>query len=155
MLNTTFTARVFNSVREALEAVESGKPTPSNLVTPSSYVISARDGGGPAMPCSLGVLWAIKGKNIKDVAIITDGRFSGFSTSYLAIVHICPEAQISGPLAFLKDDDQIRVDIPNRRLDVELSDEELEKRKSKWSPPIPPNLPGVATMYARLALQAD
>lgn len=154
MLKNTFTARVFNSVEEALEAVEKGEPEP---IKSGDAVVVRYIGprGGPAMPCCLGILWALKGKQIKDIAIITDGRFSGFSSSYLAIGHICPEAQVGGPLALLRDGDRIHVDIPNRHIDAELSEAEMEKRRANWVPPIPPNLPGVATLYARLALQAD
>jgi len=87
--------------------------------------------------------------------MITDGRFSGFTTSYVAIGHVCPEAQVGGPLALLQEGDRIHVDIPNRRLDAELSEEEMEKRRAAWVPPTPPDLPGVANLYGRLALQAD
>jgi dihydroxy-acid dehydratase len=154
MLKNTFTARVFNSVEEALEGVNTGKPVP---IQPGDAVVVRHIGprGGPAMPCCLGILWALKGRQIKDIAIITDGRFSGFTTSYLAIGHVCPEAQVGGLLAFIQDGDRIHVDIPNRRLDAEISESEIVRRKANWTPPTPPNLPGVANLYGRLALQAD
>ena len=67
----------------------------------------------------------------------------------------CPEAQVGGNLALLRDGDRISVDIPKRRLDVELTDEELAARRAKWTPPSQSDVTGVLTIYAKLALQAD
>ena len=111
--------------------------------------------GGPAMPCGLGLIRALKIKAVKDIAIITDGRFSGFTKGYLAIGHVCPEAQTGGLLALLQDGDRIRVNIQERRLDVELSDDEIARRRASWSPPDQSELEGVVAMYAACALQAD
>ena len=107
------------------------------------------------MPCCLSIVRALKIKQVKDIAIITDGRFSGFTKSYLAIGHICPEAQIGGPLALLRDGDRIHVDIPNRRLDAELSEAEMKRRRKGWTPRDPSHITGVDAIYARIALQAD
>ena len=106
------------------------------------------------MEC-LGVVAMLKDKQLKDVIVIADGRFSGFTQGYLAIGHVCPEAQVGGPLALVRDDDRIRVDIPNRRLDVELSAEELAARKAQWKPPEQSRIKGMLAIYAKIALQAD
>jgi dihydroxy-acid dehydratase len=126
--------------------------TTKELSQPRIAVVNSWGEGSPG---HVHLRWALKGKGIKDIAIVMDGRFSGFTTSYVAIGHICPEAQVGGPLALLKDGDRIHVDIPNRRLDAKLSEEEMERRRAAWVPPIPPNLPGFANLYGRLALQAD
>lgn len=154
LLQKTYTVRVFNSVNETIEALLSGKPTP--IKAGDALVIRyIGPRGGPAMPCGLSVVRALKLAQVKDIVIITDGRFSGFTKGYLAIGHVCPEAQVGGPLALLQDGDRIRVDIHNRGLNVELSAAELKKRKSRWTPPDPSHLTGVIAMYARTALQAD
>ena len=98
---------------------------------------------------------APKNNEIQDVAVLTDGRFSGWTQGYLAIGHACPEAQGGGNLALLKDGDRINVDIPKRKLDVELSEEELHTRRLKWTPPSQSEVTGVLSIYAKLALQAD
>lgn len=107
------------------------------------------------MPCGLSIVRALKMRQVRDIALITDGRFSGFTKGYLAIGHVCPEAQVGGNLALLKDGDRIVVDVPNRRLDVQLTEAELRKRRAKWSPPDLSHLTGIAALYARTALQAD
>ncbi len=154
LLQRTFTARVFNSVNETIEALLSGKPKP---VKAGDALVIRYIGprGGPAMPCGLSVVRALKLAQVKDIAIITDGRFSGFTKGYLAIGHVCPEAQVGGPLALVQDGDRISVDIPNRGLNVELSEAEMKKRMSRWTPPDPSHLIGIIAMYARTALQAD
>jgi len=90
--------------------------------------------GGPGMREMLGPTSALAGMGLdEDVALITDGRFSGGSRG-AAIGHISPEAAEGGPIALLKDGDIIEIDIPNRTLNVKLSNEELEKRKKDWKP---------------------
>ena len=154
LLKSTFTARVFNSVEETIEAVLSGKPSP---IKPGDAIVVRYIGprGGPAMPCCLSIIRALKLKQVKDIAIITDGRFSGFTKSYVAVGHICPEAQVGGPLALLQDGDRIRVNIPDRLLDAEVSEAEMERRRAGWTPPDPSNITGVDVLYAKVALQAD
>ncbi len=151
LLISTYTARVFNSLQESLEAIHEGK------VKPGDALVSRYQGprGGPAMTESLAIVGALRMRGVKDVAIITDGRFSGWTKGYLAIGHVCPEAQVGGPLALLQDGDRIHVDIPNRRLDVELSEQEMKRRKAKWSPPEQTHIKGVLAIYAKMALQAD
>ena len=91
--------------------------------------------GGPGMPEMLTPTSAIMGAGLgADVAMLTDGRFSGGSHGFI-VGHITPEAQIGGPLALLQDGDVVTIDADSNRLDVALSDEELEKRRQQWTAP--------------------
>lgn len=89
----------------------------------------------------------------RDVALITDGRFSG-GTRGAAIGHVSPEAASGGPIAFVRDGDRILIDIPNRRLDLLVEAPELEKRRQGWNPPVK-ELTGVLKRYAGMSLSAD
>jgi len=88
------------------------------------------------------------------VALVTDGRFSG-ATKGLMVGHVAPEAGIGGPLAAVWEGDTIVIDTVARRLDVDLSDDEIAKRLAKWSPPAPKYTRGVLAKYAALVTQAD
>lgn len=91
--------------------------------------------GGPGMPEMLTPTSAIMGAGLgKDVALLTDGRFSGGSHGFI-VGHITPEAQVGGPIALVQDGDKVTVDVENNRLDVELSDEELQRRQEAWTAP--------------------
>ncbi|MBM3245185.1 MAG: dihydroxy-acid dehydratase, partial [Candidatus Omnitrophica bacterium] len=98
---------------------------------------------------------AIVGMGLTDsVALITDGRFSG-GTKGPCIGHISPEAKAGGPIAILKDGDVITIDIPNRKIDVKLTKQEIERRLKTWSP-IPPKIKtGYLSRYSRLVTSAD
>jgi len=154
LLKRSYRARVFDSIEEAIDGILSArvKPIESGDAIVIRY-IGPR--GGPAMPCGLSLVRALKIAKVKDIAIITDGRFSGFTKGYLAIGHVCPEAQVGGPIGLLREGDQIELDIPNRRINVKIDDEELAKRRLKWKPPDQSNLRGVVALYAKYALQAD
>ena len=151
LLKKVFTARVFDSLQEVMEAVQAGKLKPGNAL------VCRYQGprGGPAMTECLAIIGALRMKGVKDVAVITDGRFSGWTKGYLAIGNVCPEAQVGGPLALLQDGDPIRVDVPNRKLEAEISEEEMKRRRSKWTPPDQSKVTGILAMYAKTALQAD
>jgi dihydroxy-acid dehydratase len=98
----------------------------------------------------LAVTGAIKGAGLgKDVLLLTDGRFSGGTTG-LCIGHVAPEATDGGPIAFVRDGDQIRLDVGARTLDLLVDDAELERRKAEWSPPAPRYPTGVLGKYSRL-----
>lgn len=88
------------------------------------------------------------------VALITDGRFSGASRG-ACIGHISPEAMEGGPIALVEDGDKILVDIPNRKLELEVSDEELARRKAAWKQPEPKVKTGYLSRYARLVTSAN
>ena len=89
----------------------------------------------------------------EDVALVTDGRFSG-ATHGPCIGHVSPEAAAGGPIAFVRDGDMIEIDIPGRRLTLEVSDEELERRREGWKPYVKPRKPALAK-YAALVSSAD
>ena len=106
--------------------------------------------GGPGMREMLAVTAAIYGQGLGyDVCLITDGRFSG-GTRGLCIGHAGPEAMVGGPIGLLKDGDMISVDADKGTLNVELSDEELKKRRSTWAAPKPKYTHGVLAKYAKL-----
>ncbi len=153
LLKRTYNARVFDSLDDAVADIASENTT----VKPGDAVICRFEGprGGPAMTECLGVVGALKARKIPDVVVISDGRFSGFTQGYLSIGHVCPEAQVGGPLALIKTGDRINVDIPGRRLDVELTDAEMGKRRKTWKPRSQTGVKGMLALYAKLALQAD
>lgn len=134
-------AKVFNSEDEATKAIIKG------TIKSGDIVVIRYEGpkGGPGMPEMLTPTSLISGMGLdKEVALITDGRFSG-ATRGAAIGHISPEAAERGPIAALKDGDKIKIDIPNNRIDVELSDSELKNRLSK----LPKFEPRIKTGYLR------
>jgi dihydroxy-acid dehydratase len=145
------TARVFEREQAALEALDQGR------ITPGDVVVIRYEGpkGGPGMREMLAITGAIKGAGLgKDVLLLTDGRFSGGTTG-LCIGHVAPEAVDAGPVAFVRDGDRIRVDIPNRRLDLLVDEAELAARREGWSP-IPAKFTrGVLAKYAKLVHSAS
>ncbi len=143
-------ARVFEREEEAFEAVKSGG------VESGDVVVIRGEGprGGPGMREMLGVTAAIDGAGLgAEVALITDGRFSG-ATHGLMIGHVAPEAAAGGAIAALEDGDPIVVDVEERRLDVALEEDELARRMDRLEPPPAPESDGVLGKYARLAASA-
>ena len=111
--------------------------------------------GGPGMREMLAITAAIKGAGLgKDVLLITDGRFSGGTTG-LCIGHVAPEAVDGGPIAFLQDGDRIRVDIPNRSIDLLVDPDVLAARAVGWAPLPPRYTRGVLAKYAKLVHSAS
>ncbi len=124
-------ARVFNSEEEGYQAIMEGK------IQKGDVVVIRYEGpkGGPGMREMLAPTSALCGMGLdNDVALITDGRFSG-ATRGAAIGHISPEAADKGPIGMIEDGDIIKIDIANRELSVKLTEEELKKREAKWTPP--------------------
>ncbi len=154
LLQRTYNARVFNSDQEAIATIVTGKPAP---IKAGDAVVVKYSGprGGPAMTECLGVVSSLKGTGIKEAVVVTDGRFSGWTQGYLSIGHVCPESQLGGPLALVEEGDLIEVDIPARKLELKVSQEELAKRKEKWKAPDQSEVKGLLAMYAKTALQAD
>jgi dihydroxy-acid dehydratase len=106
--------------------------------------------GGPGMQEMLTPTAAIMGRGLgKDVALITDGRFSG-GTQGAAIGHISPEAAAGGPIALIQEGDEIAIDIPNKKLELRVDDATLKERRSRWQPPPPRIRTGYLARYARL-----
>ncbi|MCL0065879.1 dihydroxy-acid dehydratase, partial [Dehalococcoidia bacterium] len=130
MQKTRGPARVFESEEEAFEAITSGK------IERGDVVVIRYEGpkGGPGMREMLGPTAAISGRGLADsVALITDGRFSG-GTRGPCIGHIAPEAAEGGPIALIAEGDYISIDIPSRRIDLEIDKAEFEKRMREWRP---------------------
>jgi dihydroxy-acid dehydratase len=98
---------------------------------------------------------AIAGQGLgEDVALITDGRFSGATRGFM-IGHVAPEAAVGGPIALVRDGDVISLDIPNRRIDVQVADEEMKRRQDAWKAPMPRYTSGALAKYARLVSSAS
>ncbi len=144
-------AKVFNSEEEAQAAIDSGK------IVKGDVVVIRYEGpkGGPGMREMLNPTSAIMGMGLGDsVALITDGRFSG-ATRGACIGHVSPEAAAGGPIAFVQDGDRIRIDIPNRTVDLLVSDEEMAKRRENWTPKTPDITTGYLSRYAKLVSSAN
>jgi dihydroxy-acid dehydratase len=144
-------ARVFDGEEAAMDAVQ------RQLIHAGDVVVIRYEGpsGGPGMREMLAVTAAIVGAGLGDsVALITDGRFSG-ATRGFTVGHIAPEASRGGPLAAIRDGDIVVLDVANRRLSVELSDEEMTARLATWTAPAPRYTRGVLAKYARLVSSAS
>ncbi|GGK04266.1 dihydroxy-acid dehydratase [Lentibacillus kapialis] len=136
-------ARVFNTEQEATEAVRQNKIQQGDVLV-IRYVGPK---GGPGMPEMLSVSSLLVGKGMgEQVALLTDGRFSG-GTHGLVVGHIAPEAQNGGPIAFLDEGDHVTIDSDKKEISVDVSDEELERRKQEWIAP-PLYKKGVLGKYA-------
>jgi dihydroxy-acid dehydratase len=145
-------ARVFESEEESFDAISKGKK-----VNEGDVVVIRYEGpkGGPGMREMLSVTAALIGQGLGDkVALITDGRFSG-ATRGLMIGHVTPEAMVGGPIAFVKDNDEITIDIRKGIIDLNVSKLELNKRKKKWKPITPHYTTGVLAKYASLVSSAS
>ncbi|MFQ5933750.1 MAG: dihydroxy-acid dehydratase [Dehalococcoidia bacterium] len=144
-------ARVFNREQDAFEAVQ------RQDIESGDVVVIRYEGpkGGPGMREMLQVTAAIVGQGLgEDVALITDGRFSGATRGFM-VGHVAPEAAVGGPIAAIEEGDTIVLDFPNRRLDLEVSGEELERRLREWTPMQPNYTSGALAKYAKLASSAS
>jgi dihydroxy-acid dehydratase len=143
-------ARVFDSEEEAMEAILADK------VGKGDVIVIRYEGpkGGPGMREMLSPTSAVSGKGLGEkVALLTDGRFSG-GTRGLCIGHISPEAAEGGPMAFVKDGDIIEIDVPERRLNINIEKEEMETRKKQYKKP-EKEIKGVLARYSRLVKSAN
>jgi dihydroxy-acid dehydratase len=143
-------ARVFDREEDCMAAVVQGR------IQPGDVVVIRYEGprGGPGMREMLAVTSAIVGRGLGDhVALITDGRFSGATRGFV-VGHAAPEAAVGGPIAALRDGDQITIDAPNRVLSVDLSDDEIQQRLVAWSAPPPRYTSGALAKYAKLVSSA-
>lgn len=144
-------ARVFDSEEAGMAAIMGGK------IVPGDVVVIRYEGpkGGPGMREMLSPTSVLMGLGLGDsVGLITDGRFSG-GTRGPCIGHISPEAMEGGPIAILRDGDTIALDIPNRSIQVKLSDQEIRDRLSKWRPPRPKVTDGWLARYSKLVTSAN
>ena len=144
-------ARVFDQEEAAFQTIQRRE------IQPGDIVVIRYEGpkGGPGMREMLAVTSALVGQGLGDeVALITDGRFSGASHGPM-VGHVTPEAAVGGPIGLLREGDVITLDIPARQLDVKLTEEEITDRRSRWQP-IPPNYTtGVLAKYAKLVSSAS
>ena len=144
-------AKIFNSEEDAQDAILNGK------IVKGDVVVIRYEGpkGGPGMREMLAPTSTLAGMGLdKDVALITDGRFSG-ATKGASIGHISPEAQAGGPIALLEEGDIIDIDINDNKINALVSDSELAKRKEKWNPPEPKIKEGYLYRYAKLVSSAS
>ena len=144
-------ARVFEREQSAMDALENG------TIKEGDVVVIRYEGpkGGPGMREMLMITGAIKGAGLgKKTLLLTDGRFSGGSTG-LCVGHVAPEAVDGGPIAFIKDGDLVRIDIPNRTLDLLVDPAELEARKAGWKPLPHKYTRGVLSKYSKLVGSAS
>ncbi len=124
----------------------------AHRIAPGDVVVVRYEGpkGGPGMREMLQITAAIKGAGLgKEVSLITDGRFSGGTTG-LCVGHIAPEAADGGPLALVEEGDPILIDIPQRRLDLQVDEATLAQRRAGWKAPHPRYSTGALAKYARL-----
>ena len=149
MLTYKGTAKCYDSEEAAIEAIMGGQ------IHDGDVVVIRYEGpkGGPGMQEMLNPTAAITGMGLR-VGLITDGRFSGASQG-ACIGHISPEAMAGGPIALIHDGDVISIDIPNRSLELEVSDAELAERRKAWKKPEPKIKTGYLARYARMTTSAS
>lgn len=144
-------ARIFDCEEDAFAAITSGE------ISKGAIIVIRYEGpkGGPGMREMLAVTAALVGEGLgQEVGLITDGRFSGGSHGFV-IGHVAPEAQVGGPIAVVQDGDIIKIDAPNRILEVKLSDDEIKTRLKSWKPQ-PTKYPrGVMAKYTKLVSSAS
>jgi dihydroxy-acid dehydratase len=144
-------ARVFDQEELAFRAIQEGQ------VREGDIVVIRYEGpkGGPGMREMLAVTGALVGQGLGDsVALVTDGRFSG-ATHGPMVGHVAPEAAMGGPIGLLAEGDIITLDIPGRRLDVKVTEEEMANRRANWQPMPPRYTTGVFAKYAKLVSSAS
>lgn len=144
-------ARVFNSEEEAITAITGGK------IVAGDVVVIRYEGpkGGPGMREMLNPTAVIAGMGLdREVALITDGRFSG-ATRGASIGHVSPEAAVGGPIALVEEGDTIHIDINNYKISLDVPDEELERRRAAWQPPAPNVTTGYLARYASMVTSAS
>ena len=144
-------ARVFDCEEDAIEAIKGGK------IVAGDVVVIRYEGpkGGPGMREMLNPTSAIAGMGLgSTVALITDGRFSGASRG-ASIGHVSPEAAVGGPIALVEEGDIIKINIPENKLELAVSDEELEARRAKWQPREPKVTTGYLARYAKMVTSGN
>ncbi|MGC9341835.1 MAG: dihydroxy-acid dehydratase, partial [Bacteroidales bacterium] len=143
-------AKVFEDEYEAIKGVE-------GTVNKGDVIVIRNSGpkGAPGMPEMLKVTGAVMGAGLgKDVALITDGRFSGGSHGFV-VGHVTPEAFEGGLIGLIKDGDTITIDAVNNRLEVKLTEEEIARRKKAWKKPLPKTKTGMLKKYIKLVSSAS
>jgi dihydroxy-acid dehydratase len=139
-------ARIFDREEDAFDAVQERR------IVAGDVIVIRYEGprGGPGMREMLAVTAAITGQGLGEkVALLTDGRFSG-ATHGISVGHVAPEAMVGGPIGMLQEGDIIVLDTDNRKIEVELSKEEMDRRTAAWHMPLPKHPTGALAKYARL-----
>lgn len=146
-------ARVFDCERLLNDALSAGRirPDDGNLVLVVRY---EGPRGGPGMPEQLRASAAIMGAGLTNVALVTDGRYSGASHGFI-VGHVVPEAALGGPIALVRDGDLVTIDAVANRIDADVDDQEWDRRRAQWKPPEPRVKRGVLAKYARLVGDAS
>jgi dihydroxy-acid dehydratase len=150
-LHFTGTAKVYDAEEQALQGILNGD------IVKGDVIVIRYEGpkGGPGMREMLSPTSAIMGKGLgKDVALITDGRFSG-GTHGFVVGHITPEAYVGGPLAIIKNGDKITIDAESKNLTLHVEDADIAARLEKWQQPAPKYTRGVLAKYAKLVSSAS
>ena len=149
-LTFTGTANVFHGEEAAMRAIMDG------AVVEGDVVVVRYEGpkGGPGMREMLSPTSAIMGRGLSNIALLTDGRFSGGSHGFV-IGHVSPEAIEGGPIALIEDNDTITIDAERRQINVELTQDELRQRRERWRPPAPYATRGALAKYAKLVSSAS
>ena len=143
--------RVFEREEDTFAAIKGGKINPGDVVA----IRYEGPAGGPGMREMLGITAAIVGAGLgESVALLTDGRFSGATRGFM-VGHVAPEAARGGPIAALRNGDIVAIDVENRRIDVELSEDELRARLDEWTAPTPRYTRGVFAKYAKSVSSAS
>lgn len=152
-LSFTGKARVYDCERDLNNALSKGeiKREDGNLVLIVRY---EGPKGGPGMPEQLRASAAIMGAGLNNVALVTDGRYSGASHGFI-VGHVVPEAAVGGPIALVRNGDEVTIDAESDRLEVAVSDEEMERRRGEWKAPEPRVRRGVLAKYAKLVGDAS
>ena len=151
MFEATLLARPFNSEEECIDAVLKRKVKPGDAI----FIRYEGPKGGPGMREMLNPTSAIVGMGLgSSVALITDGRFSGASRG-AAIGHVSPEAAVGGPIALVEEGDIISINIPELKLEIKVSDEEMQARREKWQPREPKVTTGYLARYASMVTSGN
>lgn len=144
-------AKCFDDQERALECVAEGS------VKEGDVLIIRYQGprGGPGYVEDFKIVLLLEILGIRNVAVITDGRFSGATRGALYVGYVCPEAQVGGPIGVVRDGDEVKIDLKNKRVDVLLSDEEINRRMREWKPKPPRFKEGILVEWFKSATQFD
>lgn len=151
LLKHEWIAHVFNSADEAMNGIWDGK------IKTGEALIVRYEGpkGAPGLTEVVGIIFAMNQMNLEEVCLITDARFSGLTKKYLAVGHVCPEAEVNGPISIVNDGDKILIDIPKGKIELLLPEEEINLRMKDFIKPKREKEKSSLAIYRKMSLQAD